>query len=175
MTAKVEIRPATFNDLPDVARIHVTSWQQTYVGQVPQDYLDAMDVTARQKAWEDIFHGNTAEDKNLDLAIVAGQPVGFISYGLGRDEDMSGHGEIYAAYLLKEVLGQAVGYALFSAARRKLAQAGLLKTYLWVLDTNAQAIRSYARWGGVIENEKIKTATIGYHPIREIMVRFPAP
>lgn len=35
----VEIRNCEFNDIPDIARIHVLSWKDTYHGQVPQIIL----------------------------------------------------------------------------------------------------------------------------------------
>jgi hypothetical protein len=44
---KYTIKQATFEDCAEIARIHVQSWQQTYVGLVPQDYLDGMSIPAR--------------------------------------------------------------------------------------------------------------------------------
>jgi hypothetical protein len=42
-----DIRPAAFDDLGDVAAIHVKVWQSTYVGQIPQSYLDGLDIKTR--------------------------------------------------------------------------------------------------------------------------------
>jgi hypothetical protein len=69
------IREASFEDLPDVARIHVQSWKETYVGLVPRDYLDGMSVSARQRNWEAIFQATTAENRNLYIVHDDGEAV----------------------------------------------------------------------------------------------------
>ena len=102
----IHIRPATMDDLEDIARIHVTSWKETYVGQVPQSYLDDLNVPDRIIKWQEVLEGKTSEDKNLEIAFLDDEPVGFISYGQGRDSGMKGMGEIYAVYLLKETWGK---------------------------------------------------------------------
>lgn len=43
MLDQLRISCASYDDLPEVAQIHVTSWKQAYVGQVPQAYLDNLD------------------------------------------------------------------------------------------------------------------------------------
>lgn len=92
----IKVKSATFDDLKNIAKIHVTSWKETYAGQVPQDYLDSLNVADRQRGWERIFQGKTAEDKNLDIAYLNDKPVGFISFGKGRDIEHLDKGEIYA-------------------------------------------------------------------------------
>jgi GNAT superfamily N-acetyltransferase len=140
----LEIRPATFDDLQDIAAIHVKVWQQAYIGQVPQAYLDGLDVKARRQKWEDLFSGQAAEDRNLYLALQGGKSVGFISFGRSRDDPKQG--EIYAIYVLQEAWGDGAGYALFKAAIQDLQKDGYQVAHLWVLETNKRAIQSYARW-----------------------------
>ncbi len=166
------IRPAQFEDLPHVAHIHVKSWQQTYAGQVSQRYLDGLDVAARQKRWEESFHDKAKKGHSIYLAWQDNAPIGFVSFGPARDEDMKDHGEIYAIYLLREAWGQAFGHALFQAARQKLWEQGFSAAYLWVLDTNANAIRAYKRWGGTVDAGSIKDLMIGDGSVREIKVKF---
>lgn len=168
----IKIKSATFDDLKNIAEIHTTSWKETYVGQVPQDYLDSLNISDRQRRWEQIFQGKTAEDKNLDIAYLNNKPVGFISFGKGRDTGHLDKGEIFAVYLLKESLEQSVGYNLFLSAKRKLIEIGFLKSYLWVLDTNAHAIQAYQKWGATIVPDIQKIDKIGQQPIREIMMEF---
>jgi len=38
MSDDLRIAAASYEDLPEVTRIHVASWKQAYVGQVPQSY-----------------------------------------------------------------------------------------------------------------------------------------
>jgi len=145
-------------------------WQQAYIGQVPQAYLDGLDVKARRQKWEELFSGQAAEDKNLYLALQGGKPVGFVSFGRSRDDPKQG--EIYAIYVLQEAWGDGVGYALFKAAIQDLQKDGYQVAHLWVLDTNKKAIQSYAKWGGTVDNQPVKNANIGGKLIKEVAVTF---
>ncbi len=135
-------------------------------------HLDSLNVADRKKSLEQIFQGKTAEDKNLDIAYLNDKPVGFISFGKGRDIEHLDKGEIYAVYLLKESLEQSVGYNLFLSAKRKLIETGFIKCYLWVLDTNTHAIQAYQKWGATIVSDIQKIDKIGQQPTREIMMEF---
>ncbi len=166
------IREASFGDLPDIARIHVQSWKETYVGLVPQDYLDGLSVPARQKIWDAIFQATAAENRNLYIAHDDGEAVGFISFGPSRDQRKNGWGEIYAVYLLKKSWGKGIGYALFETAKQKLRDKELTSAYLWVLSTNKTALGAYKRWGGIVEPDLIEEDEIGGQKVEEVMVTF---
>lgn len=168
------IRPATFDDLPDVAEIHVASWRYAYAGIVPQTFLDSLDVSNRLKNWIENFEGKAKEDSSLCLAFIDGKPVGFISYGRGRDAGMEHHGEIYAAYLISEAQGKAVGYKMFQTAKEKLIEDGFTDAYLWVLADNTRAMKAYQRWGGVMmDGIPSKEITIHEKLLSEIAIKFP--
>lgn len=172
MSTEISIKAASYNDLAELARIHVQSWKETYRGQVPQDYLDSMDAKVRQEKWESIFQENAAEDNNLYLAFEGAKAIGFISFGRGRDLEFPDSGEIYAVYLLREAWGKAAGYALFKTAEQKLSEQGLKRFYLWVLNTNGNAINAYQRWGGKVDSNITKDTVIGGKPVKEVIVRF---
>ena len=55
MPDDLRIVAASYDDLPDVAGIHVASWKEAYVGQAPQTYLDNLDVTRRLRGWQEQF------------------------------------------------------------------------------------------------------------------------
>jgi GNAT superfamily N-acetyltransferase len=169
---KYSIKEATFIDLADIARIHVRSWQQTYIGLVPQDYLDSMSVSTFQKKWEGIFQGNISENKNLYIAYDNDEAAGFISFGHNRDKHKDGWGEIYALYLLKQSWGKSIGYALFEKTRQKLLNDGINNAYLWVLDTNENALSAYKKWGGVMDETSTLNTKIGGLDVKEMMINF---
>jgi GNAT superfamily N-acetyltransferase len=166
----LRISCASYDDLPEVAQIHVASWKQTYVGQVPQAYLDNLDVARRLRLWQEQFPNRDISD--LLIAKVNNTAAGFVCFGCARDKDRQDCGEIYAIYVLKEHLGRGIGYGLHKSACAELRDKGLERVYLWVLDTNHQAISAYKRWGGVVERDRIKDHVIGNQPVKEISVLF---
>jgi GNAT superfamily N-acetyltransferase len=173
MPNSVSIAAATHEDLPDVARVHVASWQQTYVGLVPQSYLDSLDVAARLQKWRENFEdGRKADLFGLFVARVDGTTAGFISCGGGRDDDRKSMAEIYAIYVLKQHWSNGVGYHLYKTAREIFQKNGFSKAYLWLLDTNRTAISAYQRWGGALEQDRLKDHTIGGQPVKELSVLF---
>lgn len=170
MRGQLRICRASYDDLSEVARIHVLSWKQTYIGQVPQAYLDNLDVAKRVRLWQEQFpNGNVS---GLLIAKVDDAPAGFVCFGRGRDEDRQDWGEIYAIYVLKEHWGRGIGYGLHKNACSELQEDGFLRAYLWVLDTNHQAIAVYERWGGVVDRDRRKDHVIGGQPVKELSVIF---
>lgn len=164
------ISPASYDDLPKVAQLHVTSWKQAYIGHVPQAYLDTLDVARRLQAWQEQFPNRDVS--GLLLARLNDTPVGFVCFGRARDEDRQDWGEIYAIYVLKEHWRCGVGYTLYRNASAGLRDEGFRRAYLWVLDTNHQAIAAYQRWGGLVEKDRLKDHMIGGQPVKEISIRF---
>jgi GNAT superfamily N-acetyltransferase len=170
MPDQLRICPASYDDLPEVAQIHVTSWKQTYVGQVPQVLLDNLDVAKRLRLWQEQFPNRDLS--GLLIAKVNGTGRGFVCFGRARDEDRQDWGEIYAIYVLKEHWGRGIGYLLHKNACAGLQENAFLRAYLWVLDTNHQAVAAYRRWGGVVERDRLKDHTIGGQRVKEISVLF---
>jgi GNAT superfamily N-acetyltransferase len=170
MPQDLRIAAASYDDLPDVAQIHVASWKQAYIGQVPQAHLDNLNPASRLRAWQEQF--SNRDISGLLLAKVNNTPAGFVCFGHARDQDRRGWGEIYAIYVLKEHWGRGIGYALYRNASAALREEAVKTAYLWVLDTNHHAIAAYQRWGGLVERDRLKDHMIGGQPVKEISVRF---
>ena len=102
------VRPARAGDEPDIARVHVASWQHAYRGHMPADYLAALDVGQRTEAWRQRLPA--ARRSRGDLLVAESGPdiVGFAHYGPSRDQDAdpARTGEIGAIYLRPESIGQ---------------------------------------------------------------------
>ena len=103
MPDQLRISSASYSDMPEVARIHVAAWKQAYVGQVPQAYLDNLDVVRRLRRWQEQF--SNREVTGLLIASVNNTATGFICFGRGRDRDRQDWGEIYAIYVLEPSWG----------------------------------------------------------------------
>jgi GNAT superfamily N-acetyltransferase len=170
MRGPLQIVRATYDDLPDVAQIHVASWKQAYIGQVPQAHLDNLSPASRLRAWQEQF--SNRDISGLLIAKLDDTVAGFVCFGPARDQDRQDWGEIYAVYVLKEHWGSGIGYTLYRNASAGLRDKGFKRAYLWVLDTNHHAIAAYQRWGGLVERDRLKDHMIGGQPVKEISVRF---
>ena len=71
----MEIRPAGMSDAGAVASVHVSSWQDAYVDQVPQYYLDALSVERRTEQWAAVL---TALEDAQVFVCVTEEVVGFV-------------------------------------------------------------------------------------------------
>src|SRR5271169_2254064 len=122
MLAEVRISSASYEDLPEVARIHVAAWKQAYIGQVPQAHLDRLDVAQRLQRWREQFSDRLVS--GLLVANVKKQAAGFICFGRARDQDRQNWGEIYAIYVLESYWGGGLGYQLYKHACAELQHDG---------------------------------------------------
>ena len=162
------LRAANRKDLPHIAAVHVSSWQSTYIGQVPQVYLNELSIPKRKTAW-----AKALEDPShfLILAEEAGAITGFISFGKSRDPDADAYAaEVYALYLLEGSKGRGIGKQLWNNAISQLRQNSFREITLWVLDTNAAARKFYER-GGLSLDGETKPATIGGQDVLELRYR----
>lgn len=157
---KTEIRPATAQDVPALALVHHTAWQETYTGLIDQAYLDARTVERSAKNMEIAW-------PTLHVAVCDDRVVGFSGHSASRDADVPPlTGEIQGIYLLRDFQHMGIGRALMEVALEYLRSAGYKRAYLWVLDSNAQAIRFYEK-AGFHPDGATKTAVLGT-PVTEL-------
>lgn len=153
-------RMETAQELEGKARVHYTSWQETYQGLLSDDYLAGMSYErclAGARRWQD----------NVLVAKDGDRVVGFVSYGVSRDKKMPDAGEILGIYLLEEYQGQGIGYRLMHAAMEQMTEYKTI--LLWVLMGNRKAIRFYERYGFRYEGEE-REMLIGGVVIEQRMV-----
>jgi L-amino acid N-acyltransferase YncA len=134
----VQIREATAADAPHIARVHVDSWQTTYAGIVPKDFLAAMsykDFEARWRGWMGSRSGVRGVFYVAELA--AGDIVGFASGGPRQGGSYPGYeGELYTAYVLRQHQRQGLGRRLLGAVARELLNDDKRSMLAWVLAQN---------------------------------------
>lgn len=142
----VIIRQAQIADAPQIARVHIASWQEAYAGIVPDDVLDNLDVARREEQWRDLLERGPRESLRTWLAEVDSDVVGFGSFGPSRDEDADRRtSEIYSIYLLPSAWGRGVARELM---RTLLAEPEANDPItLWVLADNERARHFYRRHG----------------------------
>ena len=74
----VLIRRATAQDAAQIARVHVSSWQTSYAHLLPAEFLNTLEVGAREARWNAIFERG---ESLTFVAVLEGKVVGFVSGG----------------------------------------------------------------------------------------------
>ena len=150
-TMDFTLRRATLEDALDIARVYVSSWQTSYRHLLPSEYLENLDLSAREARWKAIFERN---ESTTFVAVLEGEVVGFVSAGKMLSSIGNFQSEIHALYTLETVQGKGVGRLLFTAAKTYLLEQNFPDIALWVLADNPTR-RFYEHLGGVLlENEQ---------------------
>jgi GNAT superfamily N-acetyltransferase len=141
------VRPAAPADAPEVARVHVRSWQVAYRGLLPDAYLDALRPEERAARYT---FGSA--DPRQPATIVAveegagdGAIRGFATTGPSRDGAPAG--ELLSLNVEPGFWSRGIGSSLLAAAEQRLRQDGHARAVLWVLDGNERAMRFYRAHG----------------------------
>jgi ribosomal protein S18 acetylase RimI-like enzyme len=142
-----EVRDAVPDDAPACAAVHVASWQHTYRGAVPDEYLDALVPADRLDAWRD-WIGQDRPRGCILLALQDGEIVGFGSFVAHPTLDDS-WALLPNLYLHPAAIGGGHGQALMDAGLARLAAYGYQHVELWVHPDNVRARRFYERGGWV--------------------------
>ena len=94
--------------------VHYRSWHETYTGLIDAAYLEGVTLekcTEAAHRWPD----------GILVAKDGDRVIGFVGCGACRDETLTGCGEVFSIYVLKEYHGQKAGYELMNAALERLA------------------------------------------------------
>lgn len=163
-----EIRHATLEDAPEIARVHVASWQAAYAGLLPSSYLSSLSPAQREPTWRAQLSSPPANRNDAFVGLDGDRLAGFCDSGpaAGEPDEL---GELYTVYLLPEYWAMGLGQRLLEAALRALRGRGFSEAVLWVLEGNERAIRFYERngWtfdGGrkITERGGVKAADLRY-------------
>jgi len=144
----VTYRLATNSDAPAIATLHAGSWQVTYRGMFPDDFLDNEAADERAQAWRQRFADPDRELTSLTvLAERDGELAGFAHSILDDDPD---HGTLLDNLHVRRTEHRGgIGTRLMDETAVRLIDSGRTTLYLWVLEENAGARRFYEALGGV--------------------------
>jgi ribosomal protein S18 acetylase RimI-like enzyme len=135
----------TPSDAEAIARLHVTSWREAYAGVIPADILANVDLADRAARWRSYLG---AGGYPTFLALVAGEPAGFIRTGqLGEPLCEGADGHIYALYILQRFHRRGIGRRLMGLAAAEWLQQGGKSISVGVLTANQGARAFYEALG----------------------------
>jgi 3-deoxy-manno-octulosonate cytidylyltransferase (CMP-KDO synthetase) len=169
---KITYRRASKEDVPAVAKAHVESWQKSFPGIAPQEFLDEMSVETREQAFKQAFEKPgykmfVAEDSERGI-------VGFADFGAPDVKNSRYEAALYAIYLLQEYQRQGIGENLFRLCQKEMISDGFNSMYLDALE--ASPYRSfYEKMGGHVKGQgnhflgdiEYQTVIYGWDNLRE--------
>lgn len=158
MAPVVVVRPGCEEDAAPLALVHVRAWQAAYLGLMPQEYLDGLDVGRRTEAWRRHLSAGQ-NDSRLLLATVAGHVLGFTEFGHARDSESGEAGELFALNVHPDHWRAGIGSAVLAAAHVGLTDLGHDRAVLWVVPGNHRARAFYERHGWTVEPDE-RTAQV---------------
>ncbi len=148
------VREATLEDALAIGQVRAESWQATYRGIVPYDFLDTIDPVGWGEQQRRCMIN--PPDGLLDLVAVMGsRVVGWASGGRNREPDSHFQGELYAIYILPVQQRQGIGSKLVRAVAQHLVTQGMHSMVVWVLAANLPARRFYEAHGGRLDSERL--------------------
>ena len=143
----VTIREAAADDVPQIASVHVESWQRSFRGIAPDDYLNSMSKDRRREVFAERLSKPTYK---LFVAEKPGKGVvGFIDFGRPDFENYGYDARVFSFYLLPEFQRCGLGGRLFDTCFEKMRSEGYGSMCLDTLEMSPY--RSfYDRRGGTI-------------------------
>ena len=136
MEQAVQIRPASPEDIPAIARVLVDTWRSTFRGVLSDEFLAGMSYERQQNR-----HGYyLAQDRVSYFVAVdhsSGEVIGFINGGPNRHRDYPQYAaELYALYVLNDRQRCGAGKRLLAALSSRLTESGFPSMLVWVLAKN---------------------------------------
>ncbi|WP_432507125.1 GNAT family N-acetyltransferase [Kineococcus arenarius] len=135
MAPAVTVRRAEVGDVPQMARVHVTCWQQTYRGLVPDSVLDDPGLLeTRERFWTGALTDERWSRNRAAVAELGGTVVGIAMAGPAQETDATWDSELHLIYVDAAHHGSGAGPALLDAVLAPQESAAW-----WVADHNPRA------------------------------------
>lgn len=179
----LNIREATREDIPSIARIHVPAKQKAYAEAVDNDYLKSFTFEEYEDIWTRYM---AAADASQYIAFYDDKPAGIISFGRLRTPPPGTSkirplyaAEIFGIHVHPDYWKKGVGKALVKKACQNLSDEKLASLCLWVIAGNKNAVGFYDHMGGQrigkrmieIGPSKVKELCYGWRDISVITDR----
>lgn len=157
------VRQAAVEDVTQMARVNVRSWQETYRGLMSDEVLDDPGfLTSRERFWTAALTDERYRENRVAVAERDGELVGIAMSGPPLDAGVAWSRQLYVLYVYAADHGTGVGAALLEAVVDPDESVAL-----WVADPNPRAQAFYRKHGFVVDG-----ATQVEDGVREIrMVR----
>jgi ribosomal protein S18 acetylase RimI-like enzyme len=153
-------RDATLDDIPQIAAMHIASWQAAYRGLLPDEVLDNLSLEDRCARWR---KGMTEHpDRPTLLCMIDDTAAGFLCFGPARDEDVDRNktAEVIACYVHPDYWEKGIGRLLWDRVRDRL-RGTFDEVILWTWRDNTRARGFYERLGFTFDGTEKLADTYG--------------
>jgi len=134
-----KMREAVSADIPELAQLHVTTWNATY-----PDVRHKPTYEIREQQWRQAFEET---NPNWFCLVIENQNKRLVGFAKGKKEK-DGSGNLNKIYLLKEYHGQGLGRFLLKTVAQRFRSMGI--TMMWVVaDASNPTCGFYAKMGGI--------------------------
>ena len=163
----ISIRFAVPSDAPDMAKIHMRSWEAVYKNIMPVEYLEAQNAK-RPDLWRKIITENNTtqyviQKDGITVGIMCVVPT-------PQDDDAESNvGELEGIYLHPDYYRQGIGTQAMEFAYNKARSWGKTVMTLWVFAENISSIKFYEKCGFTADG-KTKILNCG-KPLTAIRMR----
>ena len=139
------VRPARVGDAPQMARVNVRCWQETYRGLMSDAVLDDPGFLAvRERFWTAALTDERYRENRVAVAERAGELIGIAMSGPPLDVGAAWARQLYVLYVYAADHGSGAGSALLNAVVDPAESVAL-----WVADPNPRAQAFYRKHGFV--------------------------
>ena len=126
-----------------MARIHVTSWRETYRGLMSDEDLDDPEfVATRERFWTIGLTDERFAHHRIAVAELDGELIGIAQSASPTDDDATWSQQLNVLYVLSAAHGTGAGLGLLEAVISESDGAAL-----WVADPNPRAQAFYRKHG----------------------------
>lgn len=170
--ADVSVRPARPDDVPEIARIQVTTWQIAYAATLPASVLESLTPEAAAPAWVAAVQTPPTPRHRVLVAQEQHWLVGFVALG-PADEVEEGDPDPETTAQLGPLLVEprwgrrGHGSRLLAAAVDHAREDGMTRAVIWVPDGDA-ASRSFFTSAGWEPDGYARVLDTGAGEMREI-------
>jgi ribosomal protein S18 acetylase RimI-like enzyme len=169
------VRPARAGDADAIHSLHAGCFFDLFAGLLGDFLPPQEERRARERSWT----GPIGSPHHRHALLVAERReliVGFVAVGPTRDADRNQDtvGELRTVMVDRSERGVGVGRALVNAGERSMRAARFSIATLWVVPTNARALRCYER-GGWTPDGAQRVGEVGGRKIRSVRYKKVLP
>ena len=147
----IDVRAGRCSDAPELARLHVAVWRETYRDLAPAEAVRVLDEARRLAFWTGLLQGLRQGSMVRTVLLVAvrdGAVAGFALGGPATEAAFAGRAEVKYLYVDRRHARQGIGRRLLAALCAALRADGASGIGLGVVVGNDPAIAFYEAMGG---------------------------